>query len=126
MNGLLRGGTAALDLAECLPRNTRSPAQFFLGQTGGKSAPPQPRQGARHPAGLEDGVPLARLAREHGMQLRRLQRWMRAYRQEGLGGLAFHSRADQGRRRRLSGELEQVIEGLALRRPPLSHAAVHR
>src|SRR5439155_17072360 len=69
---------------------------------------------------LEDGVPLARLAREHGIQLRRLQRWMRAYRQEGLEGLAFHIRADQGLRRRLSGELEQLIEGLALRRPPLS------
>ena len=71
-------------------------------------------------------MPLARVAREHGIQLRRLQRWMRAYRQEGLAGLAFHIRADQGLRRRLSGELEQLIEGLALRRPPLSRAAVHR
>src|SRR5437899_2724535 len=75
---------------------------------------------------LEDGVPLARLAREHGIQLRRLQRWMRAYRQEGLGGLAFHIRADRGLRRRLPFALEQLIEGLALRRPPLSRAAVHR
>jgi putative transposase len=77
-------------------------------------------------ASLEDGVPLARLAREHGIQLRRLQRWVRAYRQQGLVGLAFHTRADQGQRRRVSVELEQLIEGLALRRPPLSRAAVHR
>ena len=72
---------------------------------------------------LEDGVPLARLAREHGLQLRRLQRWVRAYRQQGLDGLAFHARADQGQRRPVSVELEQLIEGLALRRPPLSRAA---
>jgi putative transposase len=71
-------------------------------------------------------VPLAQLAREHGIQLRRLQRWVRAYRQEGLDGLALHTRADRGQRRRVSPELQQVIEGLALRRPPLSRAAVHR
>ena len=71
-------------------------------------------------------MPLARLARERGLQLRRLQRWVRAYRQEGLDGLALHIRADRGERRRVSVELQQVIEGLALRRPPLSRAAVHR
>jgi putative transposase len=75
---------------------------------------------------LEDGVPLAQLAREHGIQLRRLQRWVRAYRQQGLDGLALHTRADRGQRRRVSVELQQAIEGLALRRPPLSRAAVHR
>lgn len=75
---------------------------------------------------LEDGVPLAQLARERGLQLRRLQRWVRAYRQEGLDGLALHTRADRGQRRRVSVELQHAIEGLALRRPPLSRAAVHR
>ncbi len=29
---------------------------------------------------LEDGVPLARLARAQGLELRTLQRWLRAYR----------------------------------------------
>jgi putative transposase len=75
---------------------------------------------------LEDGVPLAQLARERGLQLRRLQRWVRAYREEGLDGLALHTRTDRGQRRRVSVELQHVIEGLALRRPPLSRAAVHR
>jgi hypothetical protein len=40
---------------------------------------------------LEDGVPLARLAREHEIQLRTLQRWLRAYRQNGLVGLVRKS-----------------------------------
>jgi putative transposase len=74
---------------------------------------------------LEDGVPLARLARQHQLQLRTLQRWLHAYRHRGLVGLVRKSRRDRGRRA-LPAEVEQLIEGLALRRPPLSGAAVHR
>ena len=36
---------------------------------------------------LENGVPLAQLSRERKLQLRTLQRWVRAYRQRGLLGL---------------------------------------
>jgi putative transposase len=74
---------------------------------------------------LEDGVPLAEVARQHGLQLRRLQRWMRAYRRQGLSGLARKPYPDRGHPT-LSGPLQQLIEGLALRRPRLSCAAVHR
>src|SRR5713101_5284917 len=74
---------------------------------------------------LEDGVPLAQVARQHGLQLRRLQRWLRAYRRQGLAGLARKPYPDRGHRR-LSAALKQLIEGLALRRPRLSCAAVHR
>ncbi len=74
---------------------------------------------------LEDGVPLAQVARQHGLQLRRLQRWLRAYRRQGLAGLARKPYPDRGHRL-LSAGLEQLIEGLALRRPRLSCAAVHR
>src|ERR1700730_16276054 len=75
---------------------------------------------------LENGVPLAQLSRERKLQLRTLQRWVRAYRQRGLLGLVRMSRADRGARRRISADLEQLIEGLAPRRPPLSSAAVPR
>ncbi len=74
---------------------------------------------------LEDGVPLAQVARQHGLQLRRLQRWLRAYRRQGLAGLARKPYPDRGHRH-LSAALKQLIEGLALRRPRLSCAAVHR
>jgi len=75
---------------------------------------------------LEDGVPLARLSRERELQLRTLQRWVRAYRQQGLYGLVRTSRADRGARRWVDAELQQLIEAFALRRPPLTSAAVHR
>ena len=63
--------------------------------------------------------------RQHQMQLRTWQRWLHAYRHSGLVGLVRKSRRDRGQRA-LSAEVEQLIEGLALRRPPLSCAAVHR
>jgi putative transposase len=75
---------------------------------------------------LENGVPLAHVSRDRQLQLRTLQRWVRAYRQQGLLGLVRTSRADRGARRSVSVELQQLIEAFALRRPPLSSAAVHR
>jgi putative transposase len=74
---------------------------------------------------LEDGVPLAQLAREQGTPRRTLHRWLQAYRSHGLAGLARQARQDRGRRL-MPVELEQLIEGLALRRPPMSRAAVYR
>jgi putative transposase len=74
---------------------------------------------------LENRVPLAQLAREQQIPRRTLHRWLRAYRQHGLVGLARKAREDRGRRF-MPTELEQLIEGLALRRPPLSRAAVYR
>jgi len=74
---------------------------------------------------LEDGVPLSQLAREQKIPRRTLHRWLQAYRQHGLAGLARRSRDDRGRRF-MPTELEHLIEGFALRRPPLSSAAVYR
>jgi putative transposase len=74
---------------------------------------------------LEDGVPLARVARERGIALRTTERWLRQYRQDGLLGLARKVHANRGQRR-LSPELQRLIEGLALRRPALSVAVIHR
>jgi putative transposase len=74
---------------------------------------------------LEEGVPLARVARERGLALRTARRWVALYRQQGLAGLARKSRSDRDRRR-LSTGLRQAIEGLALRKPRLSVAAIHR
>ena len=74
---------------------------------------------------LEEGVPLARLARDQGLELRTLQRWLRAYRQQGLAGLTRKVRRDRGRRT-LPAPLVGLIEGLALRSPRPSAATVHR
>jgi len=74
---------------------------------------------------LEEGVPLARVARDQGIALRTARRWAEQYRREGLTGLARKGRSDRGKRH-LSDTLRQGIEGLALKKPPLSAASIHR
>ncbi len=74
---------------------------------------------------LEDGVPLARVARERGLILRTLRRWVVRYRREGLVGLARKGRNDKDASHS-SALLLQAIEGLALKKPRLSTAAIHR
>jgi putative transposase len=74
---------------------------------------------------LEEHVPLARLARDQGIPLRTARRWVQRYRAHGLVGLARRPRADRGKRA-FPAELVQLIEGLALRTPALSAAAIHR
>ena len=74
---------------------------------------------------LEDGVPLPAVARETGVSLRTLERWLARYRQAGLAGLVRQPRVDRGQRH-VPAKLVQLIEGLALRRPTPSIATVHR
>jgi putative transposase len=76
-------------------------------------------------AHLEDGRPLAAIARETSLSYRTLQYWLERYRASGLVALARKPRADRGRRRKLSAALQEVIEGLALQRPPLPIRVVY-
>ena len=75
---------------------------------------------------LEGGVSLTALARTHAVPLRTAQRWVTRYRQDGLAGLGRHARADRGKSRRCPPQLIELIEALALRRPPPTAAFVHR
>ena len=70
-------------------------------------------------AHLEDGRPLTAIAREARLSYRTLQYWLERYRTYGLVGLVHKLRTDRGRRRKLSAALQEVIEGLALQKPPL-------
>jgi putative transposase len=74
---------------------------------------------------LEDGVPLAQIAREQGIILRTARRWVKRYRQDGLAALARKERNDKAQRK-LPATLQETIEGLALRKPRLSAATIHR
>jgi putative transposase len=69
---------------------------------------------------------LAQIARVHAVPLRTLQHWMRRYRAQGVAGLVRKARMDRGRQRRVTPELTQFIEGLALRKPLPSVAMIHR
>jgi len=74
---------------------------------------------------LIDGVSLTDVARVSEVPLRTLQRWAAQYRRDGLSGLARLPRRDSGQRK-MPPELVDLIEGLALQKPRLSAAGIHR
>jgi len=74
---------------------------------------------------LEEGVPLTRVAAWSGIPYRTLQRWLSRYHAGGLAALARRPRSDRGIRQ-MPPELQLLIEGLALRRPPPTIATIHR
>lgn len=74
---------------------------------------------------IEDGVTLARAARDAGVPYRTTQRWLANYREVGSAGLVRQPRSDCGGRA-IPDDLVTVIEGLALRTPKPTIAAVHR
>ena len=74
---------------------------------------------------LEDGVPLTQIAQDQGLVLRTARRWVDRYRREGLAGLARKERGDKDKRK-LAAPLRQLIEGLALRKPRMPTATIHR
>lgn len=74
---------------------------------------------------LEGEAPLTDVARQEGIALRTARRWVAHYCRDGLPGLGRKPRADKGNRS-LSPALEKIVEGLALKKPRLSVAAVHR
>ena len=74
---------------------------------------------------LNDGVPLPEAARDASVPLRSVQRWLARYRATGLAGLVRAKRSDTGNRK-LPAELVDVIEGMGLRKPRPSVAAIHR
>jgi putative transposase len=75
---------------------------------------------------VEHDVPLTHVARHHGIPLWTAQRWLAPYRRDGFAGLAHRERSDRGHPHGLPPELIQMIEGLALSKPPPTVALVHR
>ena len=74
---------------------------------------------------LEENVPLTQVAGVSSISLRTARYWVQRYQQDGLAGLARQARNDKDERK-LSSDLQQLVEGLALRKPRLSAAAIHR
>ena len=75
---------------------------------------------------LEQRRSLSEVAAEAGIPSRTARRWLSQYRQDGLQGLARKGRQDRGKRRAVSPKVREVIEGLALERPPLPLRSIHR
>jgi putative transposase len=75
---------------------------------------------------LERERSLGVVAREAGVSLRTVQRWVTGYRSSGLAGLARKPREDRGGRRAVSQKIRKTIEGLALAKPPLPLTSIYR
>jgi putative transposase len=75
---------------------------------------------------LEEQRLLKAVVRDAGIGYRTAQRWKMRYRKYGLPGLARDDRSDRGWRRAITVELKEILEALALQKPPLPIAALHR
>jgi putative transposase len=75
---------------------------------------------------LEEGVPLTEVVAAENISVPTARRWAARYRQKGLAGLATRPRSDQGTPRCMRQETKELIEGLALKRPRMTVAAIHR
>jgi putative transposase len=64
-------------------------------------------------------------ASDAGVAVRTARRWLAKYRAMGLPGLARPARSGTGQRK-LAAEVVGLVEGLALRKPQPSVAAIHR
>jgi putative transposase len=74
---------------------------------------------------LEGNVPLACTARDAGVPIRTVERWLTRYRRGGLAGLTRRVRGDVGTHR-LPPDLVTLIEGMGLKKPRSSAALIHR
>ena len=74
---------------------------------------------------LERNLSLQSVAQAAGIPYRTAQR-VAQYRLSGLIALARKKRGDRGERRAVSAKVKEVIEGLALQKPPLPIAALYR
>jgi putative transposase len=61
-----------------------------------------------------------------GIGYRTAQRWKMRYHKYGLAGLARDDRSDRGWLRAITPELKEILEALALQKPPVPIAALHR
>ena len=75
---------------------------------------------------LQDGRELRSVSEGSDVSFRTLQRWVARYKRGGLAGLVRKGRIDSGERRSVTPRLCEVIEGLALEKPPLPLTSVHR
>jgi len=75
---------------------------------------------------LEENQSLRSVAKAAGVPYRTAHRWLREYRLFGLAALARRKRGDRGERRAVSANIQKLIEGLALQKPPLPIAALYR
>jgi putative transposase len=66
---------------------------------------------------MDGGISIRKIAEETGYSERKLYRAIRSFRQKGIQGLRRNARADKGKRRKVTEEVQKAIEGLCLKTP---------
>ena len=66
------------------------------------------------------------MVKEAGIPFRTAQRWVANYKKLGLAGLCRSQRKDRGTHRVMTEEVKKLIEGLALQKPAMNAATIHR
>lgn len=75
---------------------------------------------------LQRNATLEDISKEKQIPVRTLYNWAKAFKQNGLNGIAPKKRSDKGHRRAIQDEIVSLIQGLFLRTPPLPIRAIHR
>jgi transposase len=75
---------------------------------------------------LEDNTTIREISNNEKISYSTLCRWLKNYREKGLGGLVDKRRYDNGKGRIVKDELRLLVEGLALQKPKPSMASIHR
>ena len=74
----------------------------------------------------ENKVSLLIISQQKNISRSTLYRWLSDYLKSGLDGLEHHQRSDKNKYRKISDELQKAIEGLTLRKPKISIAAIYK
>lgn len=69
---------------------------------------------------------LTSLCKKENIPLRTAKKWVSNYKKYGLNGLARKVRIDKNKKRHISSELCQFIEGIFLKSPLLTYASIYR
>ncbi len=75
---------------------------------------------------LRKEIHLSTIAEMKGINLRTLQRWVTLYNNKGLSGLERKGREDKDVYRKITVEIRELIEGLALQKQTLTTASITR
>jgi putative transposase len=75
---------------------------------------------------LQRNATLEDISKEKKIPVRTLYNWAKAFKQNGLNGVAPKRRNDKGQRRAAQEEAVSLIQGLFLRTPPVPIRAIHR
>lgn len=75
---------------------------------------------------LQREISATKVSQSEGIPVRTLRHWVKQFSEKGLQGIERAKRKDSGSTRIITQELTELIQGLALQKPPLTISSIHR